>query len=120
VARPAESQTGPLPQFEATAEVIGGFTPAASWRVGHPERGQFRARLEKLAALGVDGIEAANGRRAVQPVRDWQALAKKMGLVATGGSDWHGGDGLGDFGAGEEVLGDFLARLGARVDTGAR
>ncbi|HSC78540.1 MAG TPA: PHP domain-containing protein [Candidatus Acidoferrales bacterium] len=113
---------GLLPQFEASAEEVIGVIHAggglAVW--AHPERGQFRARLEKLTALGVDGIETANGRRGVQPARDWQALAKKMGLVATGGSDWHGGDGLGEFAAGEELLGDFLARLGARVDTGAR
>jgi hypothetical protein len=35
------------------------------------------------------------------------AAWRRRWLVATGGSDWHGGDGLGDFGAGEEVLGDF-------------
>ncbi len=113
---------GLLPQFEASAEDVIGVIHAggglAVW--AHPERDQFRARLAKLAALGVDGIEVANGRRGAQAAADWQALAKKMGLVATGGSDWHGGDGLGDFAAGEELLADFLARLGARVDTGAR
>ncbi len=105
---------GLLPQFEATAEevihVIHAGGGLAVW--AHPERGQFRDRLEKLAALGLDGLETANGRRGLQPARDWQAVAKKMGLVATGGSDWHGGDGLGEFAANEEVLGDFLARLG--------
>jgi len=113
---------GLLPPFEVMAEevirVIHAGGGLAVW--AHPERGQFRARLEKLAVLGLDGLETANGRRGVQPARDWQTLAKKMGLVATGGSDWHGGDGLGEFAAGEELLADFLARLGTPVDTGTR
>ena len=113
---------GLLPEFEASVEEVIGVIHAggglAIW--AHPERGQFRARLEELAAMGLDGIEAANARRGVQPARDWQALAKTIGLVATGGSDWHGGDGLGEFAAGEELLTDFLARLGVRVDTGTR
>ncbi|HXE74216.1 MAG TPA: PHP domain-containing protein [Candidatus Xenobia bacterium] len=113
---------GMLPQFEMSAEdvirVIHAGGGLAIW--AHPERGQFRTRLEKLAVMGLDGIEAANARRGVQPARDWQALARKMGLVATGGSDWHGGDGLGEFAAGPELLGEFLARLGVRLDTKSR
>jgi iron-sulfur cluster assembly protein len=104
---------GLLPGFEITAEevirVIHAGGGLAVW--AHPERQQVRRNLEELAALGLDGIEAANGRRGLQPARDWQALARTMGLVATGGSDWHGGNGLGDFAADEELLADFLARL---------
>ncbi|MGH9788558.1 MAG: PHP domain-containing protein [Candidatus Acidiferrales bacterium] len=104
---------GLLPGFEATAEGVIGVIHAggglAVW--AHPERQQFRKRLEEFAALGLDGVEAANGRRGLQPARDWQALAKEMGLVATGGSDWHTGNGLGDFAADEDLLSDFLARL---------
>ena len=107
---------GLLPGFETAAEEVIGVIHAggglAVW--AHPERQQFRKRLEELAAIGLDGIEVANGHRGGQPARDWQALAKEMGLVATGGSDWHGGKGLGDFAAGEELLGEFLERLGKR------
>lgn len=110
---------GLLPGFEATVEEVIGVIHAggglAVW--AHPERQQFRKRLEELAALGLDGVEAANGHRGRQPARDWQALAKELGLVATGGSDWHGPDtsgALGDFAADEDLLGDFLDRLGKR------
>jgi hypothetical protein len=104
---------GLLPQFEVAAEevirVIHSGGGLAVW--AHPERAQFGKRLEELAALGLDGVEAANGHRGRQPARDWQSLAREMGLVATGGSDWHGGSPLGEFAADEELLGDFLARL---------
>jgi len=110
---------GLLPQFEVTAEevirVIHSGGGLAVW--AHPERPQFRTRLEELAALGLDGVEAANGHRGRQPARDWQALAKEVGLVATGGSDWHGPEAfgpLGSFSADESLLGDFLERLGKR------
>jgi predicted metal-dependent phosphoesterase TrpH len=104
---------GLLPEFEVAAQEVVNVIHAggglAVW--AHPERQEFRRNLEELAALGLDGIEAANGRRGLQPDRDWQTLARSMGLVATGGSDWHGGIGLGDFAADEELLADFLARL---------
>jgi len=107
---------GLLPGFEATVEdVIGVIHSGGGLAVwAHPERQQFRKRLDELAAIGLDGIEVANGHRGGQPARDWQALAKEMGLVATGGSDWHGGNGLGDFAADEDLLGDFLGRLNKR------
>ncbi len=110
---------GLLPGFEVTAEevirIIHSGGGLAVW--AHPERQRFRQRLEELASLGLDGVEVANGHRGRQPARDWQALAREMGLVATGGSDWHGGGPLGDFAADEELLGYFLSRLRRPVPT---
>lgn len=110
-------ERGLVPPFEITAaEVIqtihagGGL---ACW--AHPGRRRFHARLEELAALGLDGLEAANRRRGLQPVRDWQALAQQLNLVTTAGSDWHGGRPLGKFAADERLLGDFLERLGLKL-----
>ena len=109
-----DSDRGVVPAFQVTVEEVlktihagGGL---AVW--AHPRRRGFRARLEELAALGVDGVEVANRRRGLEPAREWRALARQLNLVSTGGSDWHGGTPLGEFAADEELLGDFLERLG--------
>ncbi len=78
----------------------------------HPSRRGFLRRLEELVALGLDGVEVANGRRGQQRVREWQAEALKHNLVMTGGSDWHGEGKLGEFAVGEELVGELLRRLG--------
>jgi predicted metal-dependent phosphoesterase TrpH len=59
---------------------------------GRPSRGEpiDGAALASLAAAGLDGVEV------VHPVHDdaarerYAAGAEALGLVATGGSDWHG------------------------------
>lgn len=109
-----DSQRGVVPGFEVSVKEVLGTIHAggglAIW--AHPGKRRFRAWLEELAALGLDGIEAANLRRGLEPAREWQALARRLNLVTTGGSDWHGGTPLGEFTAGEELLGEFFARLG--------
>lgn len=109
-----DSDRGVVPAFAVTVEVVleaihtgGGL---AVW--AHPGRRRFRAWLEELAGLGMDGVEVANLRRGLEPAREWRVLAGKLKLVSTGGSDWHGGTPLGTFAASEELLGDFLDRLG--------
>lgn len=107
---------GVVPAFDVTVEAVlhaihsgGGL---AVW--AHPGGRRFRAWLEELAALGMDGVEVANLRRGLEPAREWRTLVEKLKLVSTGGSDWHGGTPLGAFAANEELLGDFLDRLGRR------
>ncbi|MBI2955906.1 MAG: PHP domain-containing protein [Acidobacteria bacterium] len=108
-----ESRRGLVPPFEEpVARVIETIHTGGGLAVwAHPGRRQFRRRLEELVALGLDGIEAANQRRGLEPAAQWQALARQYNLVTTGGSDWHGGAPLGEFAADEILLRDFLARL---------
>jgi hypothetical protein len=117
-----------LPPFEATAtdviQVIHAGGGLAVW--AHPWRKRFKSALEALCADGLDGLEAANFRRGLAGMKDLQVQARKLGLLATGGSDWHGGpesSDLGEFAADEEFLGDFLVRMGRApeaVDTRPR
>ena len=105
---------GVVPAFPVTPkeviEVIHAGDGLAVW--AHPSRRGFQRRLEELVALGLDGVEVANGRRGQQRVRDWQAEALKHNLVMTGGSDWHGEGKLGEFSVSEELVGELLRRLG--------
>lgn len=100
--------------FEVTAEEVirlirsaGGI---AVW--AHPGRRRFRGRLEQLAALGLDGVEVVNFSRGQDSAGHWQRELYKMGLVTTGGSDWHGRPRcLGELTVDEELIGEFLRRL---------
>ncbi|MCX7818829.1 MAG: PHP domain-containing protein [Kiritimatiellae bacterium] len=80
------------------------------------------ARLEQivreLAAEGLDGLEAIHSRHGSEQVARFHALAKRYGLVATGGSDFHGPDARNASDAGtvggvpvpDEVLAEMDAR----------
>jgi len=48
------------------------------------------SEARRLAALGLDGIECFRPRVAPEDARRLQALAASLGLIASGGSDWHG------------------------------
>lgn len=46
--------------------------------------------VRELAALGLDGVEVEYSRHSAEDRRRFAALAQELGLVATGGSDFHG------------------------------
>ena len=48
------------------------------------------ALVREMAALGLDGIEVEHSRHAREERRRFAALADELGLVQTGGSDFHG------------------------------
>ena len=93
--------------------------------LAHPlSTGFDRPGLERfvagLAGAGFDGLEATYGSYAPEE-RAWlRRLAGRTGLVATGGSDYHGtfkpdlrvGTGLGDLQVGDDVLEALEARRG--------
>jgi 3',5'-nucleoside bisphosphate phosphatase len=54
---------------------------------GDPER---RALFAELAAAGLDGIEVDHPSHDAEDRARWRALAASLGLLATGGSDFHG------------------------------
>ncbi|MEO5579646.1 MAG: PHP domain-containing protein [Gemmatimonadaceae bacterium] len=56
----------------------------------HPGSDGRRARLEPLVALGLDGVEVRHPSHKADDIRRLGALSDFFGLVASGGSDWHG------------------------------
>jgi predicted metal-dependent phosphoesterase TrpH len=58
--------------------------------VAHPGRDGTRARLEALQAAGLDGVEIRHPSHSAEDVARLGALATHLGLLASGGSDWHG------------------------------
>lgn len=69
----------------ATVHRAGGIAVLA-----HPGGGGTRARVEQLAAIGLDGVEVLHPSHSAEDQARLRALTDHFGLVASGGSDWHG------------------------------
>ncbi|MHB8681485.1 MAG: PHP domain-containing protein [Acidimicrobiales bacterium] len=78
----------------------------------------LESAVRELADAGLGGIEATYGRYTPEDRRQLRALAERAGVVATGGSDFHGtfkpdlrvGTGLGDLDVPDDVLDELEAR----------
>jgi predicted metal-dependent phosphoesterase TrpH len=84
--------TGNVPNVELSfvdaikhARAAGGIT---SW--AHPALDNVRKWLPDLAAAGLQGVEVFRPPVGGKTRRELGRLARKQGLVLTGGSDWHG------------------------------
>lgn len=93
--RPAARPAGGLTPVEAIALVhdAGGaavLAHPASLGLGMKKLGAFVARL---AAAGLDGIEVYRADHDAEKFTRYGAFARELGLVATGGSDFHRPDG---------------------------
>lgn len=84
-----------------------------SW--AHPALADAQRYAPEFTAAGLHALEAERPSLS-RPTRNGLArLCKRLGLLRTGGSDWHGwwpGD-LGDFAFRDEAAAAFLARLDA-------
>jgi predicted metal-dependent phosphoesterase TrpH len=58
--------------------------------LAHPGADGVRAWLEPLAALGMDGVEVRHPSHSAEDIARLGALTDHLGLVPSGGSDWHG------------------------------
>ena len=56
----------------------------------HPARLGTRERVVRLASHGLDGIEVLHPSHTPQEVERYGRFATELGLVPSGGSDWHG------------------------------
>lgn len=77
-----------LPGIEAVVAVVraaGGVTSAA-----HLKDRATRGALTTLREAGVDGVEVLHPSHDETTVRRIGRLAADLGLLPTGGSDWHG------------------------------
>ncbi|HJR65385.1 MAG TPA: PHP domain-containing protein [Gemmatimonadaceae bacterium] len=62
--------------------------------IAHPGSDGSRSRLETLKRIGFDGVEVRHPSHSVEDIARLGTLADYLGLVPSGGSDWHGaGDG---------------------------
>jgi predicted metal-dependent phosphoesterase TrpH len=91
--RPAYVERRELAASDAIA-LIHGAGGAAIW--AHPSRtniideNRFRTELEELLAAGLDGFECWYSRYSPDLRRRMTRIARKYGVIATGGSDYHG------------------------------
>ena len=58
--------------------------------LAHPGASATRERLEALVALGMDGVEVKHPSHSPQDTARIRTLAEQLGLLPSGGSDWHG------------------------------
>jgi 3',5'-nucleoside bisphosphate phosphatase len=85
--------------------------------LAHPGQDGTRARVEALAAMGMDGLEVRHPSHSAEDVARLTALADFFGLVPSGGSDWHGAtEGPRTIGN-QRVPAEWLARQEARAAT---
>jgi hypothetical protein len=77
----------PLPEALALGRAAG-----AAMALAHPHLYDARgvALLRRHRGDGLDGVEAFHGAYDARERARWIELAGELGLVCTGGSDWHG------------------------------
>jgi predicted metal-dependent phosphoesterase TrpH len=85
--RPAYVAKDQLKMREAIAMVhaAGGLAILA-----HPGPAGTRERIEPLVGLGLDGVEVKHPSHSPQDVARLRACVDQLGLIPSGGSDWHG------------------------------
>ena len=85
--RPAyvPKQRLPLPDAVHMLREAGGLAIIA-----HPGSDGSRTRLEMLKRIGFDGVEVRHPSHTVEDIARLGTLADYLGLVPSGGSDWHG------------------------------
>jgi 3',5'-nucleoside bisphosphate phosphatase len=107
----------PRPAFPP-AEAIALIHEAGGVSVlAHPGPGLVDSVVETLAARGLDGIEVWHPQHGALTVRRYQALAARLGLLETGGSDFHGegrSADLGDVAVPERALVALKRAVGER------
>ena len=105
----AKDQLG-MPDAIAMIHAAGGLAVLA-----HPGAAGTRERLTALAALGLDGVEVKHPGHSAADVTRLRTLSEQLGLVASGGSDWHGAaEGPRTIGM-MQVPEEWLARQDARL-----
>jgi len=83
--------------------------------LAHPGWAGTRERIEALTALGLDGVEVKHPGHSSSDTQRLKGLVELLGLVPSGGSDWHGAaEGARTIGM-MQVPSEWLALQDARV-----
>ena len=87
-----EGQPGFVPRIGAAAEAVIEIIHRAGGlaSVAHPGKTRIDARLAALAVAGLDALEAFHPDHDAGMVDRYTRLAADLGLLLTGGSDFHG------------------------------
>jgi 3',5'-nucleoside bisphosphate phosphatase len=107
-----------LPTFKQVAELVhsvGGIVSAAHLK----ERGT-RATLVAFQEEGLDAVETRHPGHSGEARARLTALAESLGLLRTGGSDWHGdldGESTHALMGSQEVPAEWLAQLDAYISS---
>jgi 3',5'-nucleoside bisphosphate phosphatase len=103
---------GDLPATRAAIEAIGAAGGTAVW--AHPDRDVLDDFAPTLAGWGLRGLECFRPTTQVDDLRRLRASARGLGLLQSGGSDWHGPhrSSLGDYFVPVDDVRDLLAELG--------
>jgi 3',5'-nucleoside bisphosphate phosphatase len=112
--RPAYVAKDQLGMREAIAMVhdAGGLAVLA-----HPGPSGTRERVDALVALGLDGVEIRHPSHSPQDTARLRAIVDQLGLIPSGGSDWHGAaDGPRTIGMMHVPI-DWLRRQDERIET---
>jgi hypothetical protein len=77
----------------------------------HPRLEVFDREVRRLRERGLDGVECYRPRTTPTEIHYYETAAHDLGMVRTGGSDWHGSwhGPLGEFAIGESELTPFLS-----------
>jgi predicted metal-dependent phosphoesterase TrpH len=93
-------------------ELIRGAGGLAVW--AHPRFDMFERDVRRFVTWGLDGVECFRPRSDPAEALHLETVARELGLVVTGGSDWHGPwhGRLGAFSVSSDEVGAFLERGG--------
>jgi 3',5'-nucleoside bisphosphate phosphatase len=109
-----------LPPVRAAIDAIRASGGVAAW--AHPDRDVLEGFAPVFAAWGMGGIECYRPTTGAEDGRRLLATARRLGMMPTGGSDWHGPHraALGDFFVPADDVRELLdAVLAPSVDTRA-
>lgn len=92
-------------------ELIHGAGGIAVW--AHPRVDVFDREVRELRRQGLDGVECYRPRHTPAEVHYFEVAAADLGLIRTGGSDWHGAwhGRLGDYAVHSAMIPEFTALL---------
>jgi predicted metal-dependent phosphoesterase TrpH len=107
----------PLRMSSAIAMIhdVGGLAVLA-----HPGAGGTRERVTSLAAMGLDGLEVKHPGHSPSDTTRLRTLCEQLGLVASGGSDWHGAEEGSRMIGCMQVPADWLTRQDAKLQARGR
>lgn len=93
-------------------EMIHAAQGLAVW--AHPRPDLFERDIRRFVSWGLDGVECFRPRIDAADAIHLESSSRKLGLLVTGGSDWHGiwHGRLGSFSVSREEVGAFLERGG--------
>ena len=80
----------PITGLEVGEVVKLASTLGAVSSLAHPGLSIDDPGIERLAAMGVEGIEVVSSKHSPEQRSHYLALARRLGLIITGGSDCHG------------------------------